>query len=205
MSHEILFLVDGERETTHEHALTPNFIIQEFGKKDPSIHYLIELKGHNHEKESYEGRGDEPIRLHPHQRFQIISTGPTPVSDVGTSPLATFASGLEALGLQPAVDSANWRVTFDYPVLTGKFAGRTFRMGLEVPRDFPLTPPAGPHVEAVLHPTGQSGAHPTANVTDSGAFGPGWQYWSRPFPDWARSKKTVATYMSYIFRLWDTQ
>jgi hypothetical protein len=203
MSHEIHFTLDGEPETTHEHQLTPNFIIQEFGKKDPASNYLIQLQGHH--RISYQDKGDEPIRIHNNERFQIISLGPTPVSDAVTGGLAVFTSGLEALGYHPEIlNPAQRRIALDYTVETGKHAGKTFKIGLDVPSDFPLTPPSGPHVHAVLHPIGVSGSHPTANISDS-PFGSGWQYWSRPFAGWTTSKKTVATYMAHIWRLWDSQ
>lgn len=205
MSHTIRFTLDGEPETTSEHQLAPNFIISEFGRKDPSSNYLIELRGNGREKISYQGKGDEPIKMHNNTRFQIISIGPTPVSDAGVIGLSAFVAGLLALGFSPAIiDAKERRVTFDYLVESGKHVGQIYKLGLEVPPDFPLTPPSGPHVNAILHPTGQGGSHPTANVNDS-AFGGGWQYWSRPFPDWASSKKTVAAYMAHIFRLWDSQ
>ena len=37
------------------------------------------------------------------------------------------------------------------------------------------------------------------------ALGGEWQYWSRPIQDWGAGKKTVAIYMSHIWRLWDSQ
>lgn len=205
MSHEIRFVLDGEKEVTHDHQLTPNQIISDFGKKDPSTNYLIELKGNGQEKVSYQGVGDQPIRLHNNMRFQIISTGPTPVSDVAAAGLSSFVAGLRNLGYSPEiVDPSQRRIRFAYNVETGRHAGKTYNLGFDVPQDFPLTTPPGPHVEAILHQTGQSGTHPTANIHDS-PFGSTWQYWSRPFPDWARSKKTVGAYMGHIFKLWDTQ
>ena len=205
MAHPIHFSLDGEEETTQEHQLTPNFIISEFGKKDPSTNYLIQLKGNGQEKINYQGKGEEPIRIHEHIRFQIISTGPTPVSDVTVTGLEAFVMGLRAQGYQPEIiDAGNRRLAFNYVVETGIHKGKSFKLGFDIPPDFPLTPPAGPHVNAILHQAGQSGAHPKANVSDSN-FGSEWQYWSRPFPDWGPSKKTVATYMAHIFRLWDSQ
>src|SRR5690349_3993697 len=76
---QIHFFVDGEPHKTHQEKWTPNEIIRKFAEKDPSTHYLVWI--HGHEKESYEGRGDVPIKLHNGMRFQVISTGPTPVSD----------------------------------------------------------------------------------------------------------------------------
>ncbi len=77
-SHEIQFSVDGEPYETRERELTPNEIIRRFAQKDPATHYLVQIEGHR--RISYEGKGDEPIRMHDGMRFQVISTGPTPVS-----------------------------------------------------------------------------------------------------------------------------
>lgn len=205
MSHPIEFVLDGERETTEDKTLTPNFIISHFAKKDPATNYLVQIKANGKEKESYQGHGEATIHIHEGMRFHIISTGPTPVSEIATSPLHSFCNGLVALGYQAEVLDAEKRyVAFDYVVETGPYAGRTFKHGIEVPQDFPLTPPSGPHICAVLHQTGQTGEHPKSNVNDS-PFGNGWQYWSRPYADWAQSKQTVAAYLAHIFRLWDSQ
>lgn len=203
MSHTIEFTLDGEPETTTEHQLTPDAILRDFGQKDPTTHYLVELRGHH--KESYQAKGDIPIHLHPHAKFVSVFTGATPVSDARGVGLGAFVAGLEVMGYGVTVhDTAARRVSIDYEVETGKEAGKMFKLGFEVPADFPLTPPGGPHVSPRLHAHRQSGGHPQANIHDS-AFGADWQYWSRPFPDWNSSKKSVATYMTHIWRLWDTQ
>lgn len=76
--HEIHFFVDGEPHETDQREWTPNDIIQKFGEKDPATHYLVRIEGqHRH---SYEGKGEQPIEIHNGERFQIVSTGPTPVS-----------------------------------------------------------------------------------------------------------------------------
>jgi hypothetical protein len=38
----------------------------------------VQIRGH--EKTSYEGLGNIPIEMHQGMKFQVISTGPTPVS-----------------------------------------------------------------------------------------------------------------------------
>jgi hypothetical protein len=76
--HEIHFFVDGEPHETDKRELTPNEIIKDFGEKDPATHYLVRIEGHH--RDSYEGKGNDPIKLHNGERFQIVSTGPTPVS-----------------------------------------------------------------------------------------------------------------------------
>jgi hypothetical protein len=76
---QIHFKVDGEPYTTLATQLTPNEIIKDFAGRDPATHYLVQIEGHK--KVTYEGKGEIPIEMHDGQRFQVISTGPTPVSD----------------------------------------------------------------------------------------------------------------------------
>jgi len=75
---EIHFFVDGEPYETDRREWTPNEIIRKFGEKDPATHYLVRIEGHH--RHSYEGKGNVPIEIHEGERFQIVSTGPTPVS-----------------------------------------------------------------------------------------------------------------------------
>ena len=210
---EIHFEVDGEPCETTKHELTPNQIIEEFGKKNPADHYLVQIvAGHT---DSYQGKGDVPIRMHNCMNFQIVSTGPKPVSN---GPIVTgvgvFLEGLRAMGYDPKLlQGRSDHVVFDYCVPSGRFTGRSVRLGFVVPTDFPMTTPTGPHVSPRIHPSHPAGnvGHPLGGVHDSqseafhqGAGGD-WQYWSRPYPAWATSRKTAIAYMSHIYRLWETQ
>lgn len=76
---EIHFTVDGEHCETKRHELTPNEIIVEYGKQPLENRYLAQIVGGR--SESYQGRGNEPIRMHDGMCFQIFSVGPMPVSD----------------------------------------------------------------------------------------------------------------------------
>jgi hypothetical protein len=121
-----------------------------------------------------------------------------------------FDAGLKALGYSPAiVPGKPDHLVIDYKVESGKFAGKQVRLGFVVPGDFPITPPTGPHVSPHIHPIHPGGDHPTGGVNQSPEFQAGaggeWQYWSRPFKDWGSAKKTVASYMSHVWRLWDSQ
>lgn len=207
MSHIIHFSVDGEEVTTPNHEMTPDQIIRDLGGKDPTQNYLVELHGKD-KQESFKDRGEEPIHLHNNQRFIIISTGPTPVSDLAGCGRRVFADGLRKLGYAVELrDPEGCRITFGYPVGSGKFAGQTFQIGLEVPPDFPASVPGGPHVSPRIHGGRASGsAHPTSNIQESPNFGLDWEYWSRPFPNWqGEPRKTVETYLAHLWRLWDTQ
>jgi hypothetical protein len=126
--------------------------------------------------------------------------------------LTLFMDGLRSLGFQPVkLPDRSDCVVFDYIVESGKFTGRAVRLGLIVPADFPNTTPTGPHVSPNIHLFAQNGEHPTGGIHQQHAVpfqtsaGGQWQYWSRPFPGWAEARKTVAVYMSHIWRLWDTQ
>jgi hypothetical protein len=206
--HVIHIWVDGEEFETTQREWTPNQIIADVGHRDPATDYLVRIEGHH--KESFQGKGDIPIEIHDCERFQIISTGPTPVSD-GTklTGTAAFAAGLKAEGYSPTIVAGTTdHVMFDYMVQTGIYAGTQFRLGFVVPPDFPLSAPGGPHVSPRIHPNKGGQTHPLDGIGDSsfqGKVGGDWHYWSRPFKDWGTSKKTVAAYMSHVWRLWDSQ
>ena len=208
--HEVHFTVDGEDCETCEREQTPNQIIRDYGKKDPASNYLMEIQGVH--KISYQGKGEEKIEIHEHEAFQIVSTGPTPVSDA-TGPTA-FADGLRALGYEPtSLQQAPGHIFFEYPVEVGRFKGQTVRLGFAVPPDFPNVTPTGPHVSPqilpihgpsdVPHPAG--GVHEGMSQNFGQWAGGQWEYWSRPCQDWGQSKKSVTSYMSHIWRLWETQ
>lgn len=78
--YEVHITVDGEPYEAQQQEMSPNEIIREFGHKDPTINYLVQI--HGHEKISYEGKGSTEISLRNGMRFQIISTGPTTVSEI---------------------------------------------------------------------------------------------------------------------------
>lgn len=125
---------------------------------------------------------------------------------------AAFVQGLVGLGYQPtSLPGKPDHVVIDYEVESGRFRGKKVKHGFVVPGDFPLTAPSGPHVSPHIHPIKPDGQHPMGAVHEGQAapfqeaHGGAWQYWSRPFPEWASSKKTVAAYMSHIWRLWDSQ
>jgi hypothetical protein len=123
-----------------------------------------------------------------------------------------FMQGLIGLGYQPtSLPGRPDHVVIDYVVESGRFAGTKVKHGFIVPGDFPLTAPSGPHVSTYIHPIKPNGEHPTGAVHRDQAvpfqqaLAGEWQYWSRPAQDWGNSKKTVASYMSHIWRLWDSQ
>jgi hypothetical protein len=205
---EIHFTVDGEECETKKRALTANQIISEFGKKDPATSYLVENQGTH--KVSYQGKGDQEIKLHDCENFQIVSTGPTPVSD--SNGPAAFAAGLRALGYEPTILPKSLdHLFFTYPVEVGRLAGQSVRLGFVVPPDFPNIPPGGPHVSPHIWPINTTSGvpHPAGGVQQSATFQQGaggeWQYWSRPYLDWGKNRRTVSAYMAHIWRLWETQ
>ena len=206
--HVIHFSVDGEPFETKQVEWTPNDIIRKFGERDPATNYLVEIEGRH--KVSFQGKGDIAIKLHDCERFQIISIGPTPVSDGTTcTGVEFFIAGLKTLGYSPTVLTGKRdHVVIDYKVESGTRAEQRVRLGFVVPADFPMTPPGGIHVSPSIHPRKDGGDHPTGGILNSdfnAADGGDWQYWSRPFKEWGKAKKTVASYMSYVWRLWDSQ
>lgn len=210
--HEIHISVDGEPEKTTAETLTPHEIVTTFTERDVTLVYLVRI--HGNDRDSYQDRMDEPITLQNGMRFQTVSLGPTPVSD-GAPPatgIAFFAQGLRDLGYEPTLFAAlPDHIMFDYVVETGTQRGKSVRIGLVIPGDFPNLAPSGPHVSPRVMQPNASGAHPygAIHIDHAKAFadaaGGEWQYWSRPAQDWNTRRKTVAAYLSHLWTLWDTQ
>ena len=116
-----------------------------------------------------------------------------------------FVDQLKALGFSPEEMGEN-RICFEYVIPVGKFAGQSVKLGLEVNGDFPANPPGGLHVSPHLLPMNtSSNVHPAGGIHPSKRFGPEWQYWSRPCPDWSKTDRTVRAYMAHIRHLFETQ
>jgi hypothetical protein len=116
-----------------------------------------------------------------------------------------FVDQLREHGFQPEELGEN-RLAFRYVIPVGKFEGREVRLGFAVGEDFPLQPPSGPHWSPHLLPLHPSNdlPHPAGGIHAS-PFGGDWQYWSRPFPGWASTDRTVTAYMAHIRHLLETQ
>ena len=114
-----------------------------------------------------------------------------------------FKLGLEELGIVAEV--CGDRVTFGYTPDLGKFAGQQLRLGIKVPPNFQLNPPTGIHVSPrilPIHP-GNDKPHPFGGVHESAEFEenpaePIWQYWSRPFTNFAKTDRSVRAYMRHV-------
>lgn len=116
-----------------------------------------------------------------------------------------FVQGLQELGLT-AEDLGGNRVAFPYTVKDGRFKDRTIKVGIEVPADFNVTCPTGPHILPGLIPINPSGAGNDRAATSP--FGDEWQYLSRPFRDeqqgWNRTKRDVKAYLHHVRQILDT-
>ena len=117
---------------------------------------------------------------------------------------ADFTEQLKALDYE-VQDHGDGKVSIPYVIPCGKFAEKSIRLGFIVPGDFNLNPPSGPHVTPELLPRKAGGTqHPVDGINGS-PFGPEWQYWSRPMPHWAQTKRTVKDVLAHIRHLFDTQ
>jgi hypothetical protein len=94
-------------------------------------------------------------------------------------------------------------VTFRYVVPLGRFESQAITLGFEVPGDYPLTCPSGPHVTPCLLPMNGNGEHPLGKILESKQFGAEWQYWSRPFLEWNKTKKNAKEYLAHVRHLFD--
>jgi hypothetical protein len=82
--------------------------------------------------------------------------------------------------------------------------GREVKVGLEIPSDFNVTCPTGPHISPRLIPLNPGG---TGNdrATETPNFGADWEYLSRPFGEqqqrWNKTKRTVKDYVRHVKRV----
>ena len=116
-----------------------------------------------------------------------------------------FVQQLQALGYYAQELAVQGRIfqVFDYQVPVGRFAGQTVRLGLEVRESFPMDAPPGPHFAPHLLGINTGGVHPVGGIHNS-PLGAEWQYWSRPFSEWAQTDKTARIYLAHIKHLLDT-
>ena len=116
-----------------------------------------------------------------------------------------FVEALRQLGYEPE-HRGNGLVAFDYEVEVGPLAGHVVKLALQVPGDWPASPPGGLMVSPRLLPinTDASLGHPRGAVHEAPQLGSDWEYWSRPFHAWPTTDRTAAAYMSYVRRLFDT-
>lgn len=115
-----------------------------------------------------------------------------------------FISGLEALGYEVHLLAEN-RIYIDYVVPVGKFIGQAVKLGFEVPGDWNLTPPGGPHISPRILPLNPNAPDHPSRTAESPNFGSDWEYWSRPCNYWSKTGKTVKDYMRHIKDLFSTQ
>jgi hypothetical protein len=116
-----------------------------------------------------------------------------------------FIDGLKQLGYGPD-DRGDSRVGFSYAIGAGRFQGKVITVGIEVPADFNVTCPTGPHISPRLIPI-NTGAPGNDRAAES-PFGPEWQYLSRPFVDqaegWNRTTRDVKAYLKHVKRILET-
>jgi len=110
-----------------------------------------------------------------------------------------FINQLDALGYTTQ-EEANGMVMFTYAIPLGKNIGKKLRVALQVGNDFPMNCPPGPHFESRNI---EGWVEPGTNIHGS-PLGTDWRYWSRPFPDWNRTEKTVKVYLAHIKNLLTT-
>jgi len=115
-----------------------------------------------------------------------------------------FLDQLKKLGYEASLHTNDRFVIFDYTIDVGRLAGQKIKMAFEVGDDFPLNPPGGPHISPQLIPLypGQDMPHPKGAIHSSN-LGQMWEYWSRPFQNWAQSDHSVRAYMAFIRRLFE--
>jgi hypothetical protein len=115
-----------------------------------------------------------------------------------------FINQLQTIGYS-VEDKGNGKLCCKYSIPIGRFIGQEIMLGFVVADDFPANAPSGPHISPQILPINRDGKHPNGRVHPSDPFGDGWEYWSRPYPSWGATDKTVKTYMKHIVQLFATQ
>ena len=117
-----------------------------------------------------------------------------------------FIDELKQLNFNPESKDGN-RVAFNYSIKDGRFKDQAIQIGLEIPQDYPVNPPPGPHITPALIPVNGTSTDNAKAVT-SPAFGNDWLYLSRPFRDnqagWNRTHRDARSYLKHIKNILDT-
>ncbi len=108
---------------------------------------------------------------------------------------------LEELGYT-VKDITSGVVSFIFIVPLGRFKGQELEIALQAAQ-FPNVPPPGILLNKNLLPNQAGGVHPTGGIHIRSIAGRSWQYWSRPFNDWATTDRTAKTYLAFIRTLFD--
>jgi len=116
-----------------------------------------------------------------------------------------FIQGLKELGYAAESLDGN-RIAFQYTIKGGRFKDQPIKVGIEVPADFNVTCPTGPHISPGLVPMNPNGAG--NDRAANSPFGAEWQYLSRPFRDqergWNRTTRDVKAYLHHVRQILDT-
>ena len=115
-----------------------------------------------------------------------------------------FAEQLRSIGYNTLVDGS-W-VEFSYTAPGGTHEGTEVTMAINVPVNFPLTPPGGIDFSPRLpnRPIHPGGEHPIRSH-DGRRFKGNGEYWSRPFMEWHnQTSKDAKTYIAWVNHLWIT-
>lgn len=96
-------------------------------------------------------------------------------------------------------------ISFPFAITVGRFAGQTVTVGLLVSDDWPFNPPSGPHISPSLLPINPAAIWPHGGIHGPrcGPFMAGFQYWSRPHPHWASTKRSARDYIGHLNIVFD--
>ncbi len=113
-----------------------------------------------------------------------------------------FKEGLIELGFPIEDSNDDWLKVSRYKIEDGRFKDQIIELAFQVPVDFPINPPHGPHMRPRLFPINEGSPSHTERMHKS-PLGSDWGHLSRPFPNWGKGKRTTKRYMEYIYYLFN--
>lgn len=94
-------------------------------------------------------------------------------------------------------------IGFKYKIPIGKFRNQEIVIALNAPQ-FPNVPPSGPYIKPFLLPINTSiRVAPLGGIHRRNKPTADFQYWSRPFPNWNGSEKSMKSYLAFLRTLFD--
>lgn len=93
-------------------------------------------------------------------------------------------------------------IAIKFMVPVGRFRGQEIEVAFNASQ-FPLVPPSGPYIKPYLLPIKGGNVLPFDGIHERQVPTGEFQYWSRPYHDWASTGQNMRTYLAFLKTLLD--